>query len=131
MEKFTGVVLVAAGSGERFGCPKAFVTLAGCGGTGSFLALHLARLAYHARERHGLDVRLAFVDPDVVEEKNVGRQNFCPAEVGQPKAQRLMARYNRAFGLSIRAHVGRFEGDMVVEGVRTRGAFCLVVALMR
>lgn len=29
MEKFTGVVLLAAGSGERFGRPKAFVTLAG------------------------------------------------------------------------------------------------------
>jgi hypothetical protein len=28
------------------------IVLVGCGGTGSFLALHLARLAYHARQQN-------------------------------------------------------------------------------
>jgi len=81
------------------------IVLAGCGGTGSFLALHLARLAYHARDRHGFDVDLVFVDPDLVAGQNVGRQNFCPAEVGQFKAAALMRRYNAAFGLEIEARV--------------------------
>jgi PRTRC genetic system ThiF family protein len=85
------------------------ITLAGCGGTGSFLALHLARLAYHLREQGGPEVCLAFVDPDAVEAQNIGRQNFCPAEVGAPKAVALMERYNRAFGLEIEAHVEPFD----------------------
>ncbi|MBN1815348.1 MAG: PRTRC system ThiF family protein [Anaerolineae bacterium] len=84
------------------------LTLVGCGGTGSFLALHLGRLAYHARERRGIEVNLSLVDPDTVEAKNVGRQNFCLAEVGQPKAWALMRRLNAAFGLQAGACVARF-----------------------
>jgi PRTRC genetic system ThiF family protein len=86
----------------EIGAPHRYlITLVGCGGTGSFLALHLARLAYHARQRHGLDIGLCFVDPDVVEEKNIGRQNFCPAEIGLNKAHTLAIRYSAAFGLEI------------------------------
>lgn len=77
------------------------IYLIGCGGTGSFAALHIARLAYHWRDRMRDTLSIVFVDPDVVEAKNVGRQNFCPAEIGQHKAHRLMVRYNAAFGLSI------------------------------
>jgi len=77
------------------------LVLAGCGGTGSFLALHLARLAYHAREQHGIGLEMSFVDPDVVEARNIGRQNFVPAEIGDHKARALASRYSRAFGLSI------------------------------
>lgn len=94
---------------------KVRVVLAGCGGTGSFLALHLARMAYHARERHGVEMEMVFVDPDVVEAQNVGRQNFCPAEVGQAKAMALMRRYNAAFGLEIEALEEGFSA--AVEGV--------------
>jgi len=89
------------------------VTLVGCGGTGSFLALHLARLAYHLRERWHRRVHLAFVDPDRVELRNVGRQNFAPAEVGQNKAWALMQRCNRAFGLDVVAQQARFSADMI------------------
>lgn len=89
------------------------VILVGCGGTGSFLALHLARLAWHLRERKGQALPLTFVDPDVLEEKNVGRQNFCPAEVGQAKAWALMRRYNAAFGLDIQARVTRLDRQML------------------
>lgn len=77
------------------------ITLVGAGGTGSFLALHLARLAYHARQQHNFDIRLTVVDPDTVEERNIGRQNFAPAEVGSFKAQAVATRYGRAFGQSI------------------------------
>ena len=86
------------------------IVLAGCGGTGSFAALHLARLAYEARRSGGPALDLAFVDPDTVEEKNIGRQNFCPAEIGQPKAVALATRYSLAFGLSILPGVQRFGG---------------------
>jgi len=94
------------------------IVLVGCGGTGSFLALHLARLAYHVREQHGRDIHLAFVDPDVVEDRNIGRQNFCPAEIGQHKAWTLMQRFNAAFGLDIKAYPERFERDVLNHRVR-------------
>lgn len=88
---------------------RILIVLVGCGGTGSFLALHLARLMYHAREQHGLNMQMMFVDRDQVEEKNIGRQNFCCAEMGQDKARTLAVRYNRAFGLGIGFRVQRFE----------------------
>lgn len=110
----------------EIGHPKSIhITLVGCGGTGSFLALHLARLAYHVGGRFA--VMLTFVDPDVVEHKNIGRQNFCPAEVGRPKARCLMERYNRAFGLGIGAHVGPFEKELVVKGIQYHPALRMVV----
>jgi len=91
------------------------LVLVGCGGTGSFLALHLARLAYHLRERYGRRLEVTFVDYDRVEEKNVGRQNFCPFEVGEPKARALMRRLNAAFGLEFKAVEAPFEAEMFTE----------------
>jgi PRTRC genetic system ThiF family protein len=79
-----------------------WVYLVGTGGTGSHLALSLARLAWHARTR-GIQVHLTFIDPDRVEAKNVGRQLFCPAEIGQNKSETLALRFSAAFGLAIRA----------------------------
>lgn len=89
------------------------VTLVGCGGTGSFAALHLARLAHVARDRFAL--RLVFVDPDRVETRNIGRQNFCPAETGAPKAVSLARRYSLALGLQIEPVAGRFEASMLAH----------------
>jgi PRTRC genetic system ThiF family protein len=81
---------------------EVWLYLVGTGGTGSYLAQSLARLAYQARTK-GIQVHLTFIDPDRVEAKNVGRQLFCPAEVGQFKAETLALRFNAAFGLDIRA----------------------------
>lgn len=80
------------------------IYIVGCGGTGSFVALHVARLAYHMRDRADApQIDILLIDPDKVELKNIGRQNFCPAEIGQHKAYTLMLRYNAAFGLPIQA----------------------------
>ncbi|MBI2060693.1 MAG: ThiF family adenylyltransferase [Nitrospirae bacterium] len=80
----------------------------GCGGTGSFLSGSLARLAHTAR-RTGLTLDVVFIDPDTVTEANVGRQNFCPADVGRPKAEALSERYNRAYGWNSTAVVEHFK----------------------
>jgi len=94
------------------------ITLVGCGGTGSHLALALARLAFHVREGGRGEVRLTFVDGDRVEPKNIGRQNFSPPEVGRYKAETLAERFNRAFGLNIR-HVNRmFERSLLSHSPR-------------
>lgn len=41
------------------------------------------------------------VDPDVVEERNCTRQNFCAAEIGRNKAEALAERYSAAWGVEI------------------------------
>lgn len=76
--------------------------LIGAGGTGSYLAQGLAKLLCGYR----LDVSVALIDPDVIEEKNLYRQNFMAYEVGQPKAQALALRLNQQFGLRFGSHVG-------------------------
>jgi len=67
----------------------------GAGGTGGHIAPHLYRLLY------SLDrpVRYIICDGDVVEEKNLVRQNFTPADLGENKAQVLAERYSSVFGL--------------------------------
>jgi len=67
----------------------------GAGGTGGHIAPHLYRLLY------SLDrpVRYIICDGDVVEEKNLVRQNFTPADLGENKAQVLAERYSLVFGM--------------------------------
>ena len=88
--------------------------LAGTGGTGSWLAPHVARLARVLRDG-GRATQVLFIDPDVVEERNIARQHFCFAEIGQPKAAALAARYNAALGLDIQAVVARFEPKILEQ----------------
>jgi len=41
------------------------------------------------------------IDDDIVEQKNILRQNFIEMDVGKPKAAVLAERYSRAYGVSI------------------------------
>jgi PRTRC genetic system ThiF family protein len=82
--------------------------LIGCGGTGSWLAPAVARIARMASEK-GQEVRVTFIDPDTVEEKNCYRQNFSFVEIGRNKAETLAYRYGLAWGVDIRAIPTRFE----------------------
>ena len=102
------------------------LTLVGTGGTGSALADALARILYHARQK-GTDVSLTLIDPDTVEEKNIGRQRFCQAEVGWHKSTALALRLNAAFGLDIRAITKPFALDMVIQGYSSRTTKKLVI----
>ncbi|MCB0196105.1 MAG: ThiF family adenylyltransferase, partial [Anaerolineae bacterium] len=95
------------------------IVLVGCGGTGSFAAHILAQLAAWAKAS-GLDLRLILVDYDTVEEKNLVRQNFCPAEIGYPKAFTLAWRYSAAFGIKITPVVGKFSAQVLQEHLPNR-----------
>ena len=55
------------------------ILLVGVGGTGSFVAHILAQLACWAKTAN-IDMRLYFIDPDIVEQRNLVRQNFCPTD---------------------------------------------------
>jgi len=79
------------------------IVVVGLGGTGSHVARNLARLLYHRQQNRQFIPQMLFVDPDIIEQSNIGRQLFVPAELNQPKAQVLARRYNFAFGLSISA----------------------------
>lgn len=74
--------------------------LVGAGGTGSFMAMNLARLAFELKSL-GKQTRIVIVDPDRVEEGNIPRSNFCFAEVGQNKAETLAGRLSRAWGIEV------------------------------
>jgi PRTRC genetic system ThiF family protein len=110
---------VVARAGERVE-----IIVVGAGGTGSQLVPHLARLVWDFNQQqgeHGAGAKrgasLLIVDHDIVAEKNVrARQNFCPPEVGYPKAQVLANRYGIAFGMhkdEIGAKVAPFTPEVL------------------
>ncbi len=75
------------------------ITVVGCGGTGSYLVSNLARLVSNS----DCVTNLYLFDGDVVEEKNLIRQNFIAPDIGKNKAEVLAERYSRAFGIEIKA----------------------------
>ncbi len=90
------------------------ILLIGCGGTGSFIAQNLARLAYHMKSE-GKTFQVGLIDPDTVTEENVGRQNFCPADIGKNKAEVLCARYNLAYGLKFGYSNSLFQAQAPID----------------
>ena len=84
--------------------PKEFtklkIYLIGAGGTGSFAAMNLARVAFELR-RIGKQVEMTVIDSDIVESGNIPRSNFCAAEIGRFKAQTLAERITLAWGLEV------------------------------
>ena len=96
------------------------IVVVGLGGTGAVLARSVARLAYAmARARqHPPSVR--FIDPDVVEEHNIGRQLFSYGDLGANKAQVLAKRFNAALGLNIAAIDQPVDAERHFEGYGSR-----------
>lgn len=71
------------------------IVMIGAGGTGGHVAPHLYRLLYSLNR----PVRFIIADGDLVEKKNLVRQNFIEADLGENKAKVLAERYSSAFGL--------------------------------
>ncbi len=93
------------------------IIIAGIGGIGAYLAQHVGRLMrvlYDDRK----GVNLTLCDPDIVEEKNLGRQLFCDADLGEPKA----VAYGQAWGLQTIAFVGEYNESLLLNfgGLRWR-----------
>lgn len=104
------------------------VVVVGLGGTGYhllqlllgiFYALEDARAAAVPLPEHALGrlpLSLALVDPDTVEPKNVGRQKWRPADVGQFKAKAAAAYCARAYGIAAEYHVRLFADVPCIIG---------------
>lgn len=76
------------------------VVIVGLGGTGAQTARSIARVLY-AMKLNGIQVpRLVLIDPDTVEDKNIGRQLFTHGDKGRSKATVVMQRLNAAYGLA-------------------------------
>jgi PRTRC genetic system ThiF family protein len=71
------------------------IVMLGAGGTGGHIAPHLYRLLYAL----GRPARFIICDGDLVEAKNLVRQNFAPADLGENKARVLAERYAAVFGM--------------------------------
>ncbi len=91
------------------------LVLAGCGGTGSWLAGGIARVAWEL-QRMGRPVEVQFWDFDRVESLNVPRQCFSPSEIGLYKAEALALRYAAAWGIEIAAYRQPFDARRVLSG---------------
>ncbi len=89
------------------------IVLIGGGGIGAYMAMHIGRLM-SVLYRSDKGVHLTIVDPDTVEEVNLGRQLFCHAEIGVPKAEALARRYGQAWGLNVSSYVGEFDESLLI-----------------
>lgn len=89
----------------RYGIPfpPSKIILIGCGGTGGYIAPHLARIAYIVNSLTNYIPELIFIDMDTVEIRNINRQNFIYTDVGKNKAEVLAKRYSKAFGINIKS----------------------------
>jgi PRTRC genetic system ThiF family protein len=86
--------------------------LVGAGGTGGFLISAIARLMKEIEATTNKTTACTIIDPDIVEEKNIPRQNFQPGDIGLPKAEILAARYALAMGCNIGAITEPFTKEM-------------------
>lgn len=97
------------------------VVMLGAGGTGGHIAPHLYRLLY-ALDR---PARFIVCDGDVVEEKNLVRQNFIPADLGENKAKVLAERYSTVFGMETEYVPGFVETEEQLKELLTPEYFLM------
>lgn len=71
------------------------ILIIGAGGTGGYIIPHLYRIAYAS----GRPCRVIIADGDIVERKNLIRQNFAECDIGENKAQVMAERYSEVFGI--------------------------------
>ena len=89
------------------------IILLGAGGTGGYIAPHLYRIACTLNR----DIRIIVVDGDVVEEKNLIRQNFAACDIGENKAKVLAERYSGTFGITTEYHPEFIENVGLLEAL--------------
>lgn len=66
------------------------IVVLGAGGTGGYLIPHLYQIVFADSERL---YRIIICDGDIVEKKNLVRQNFVEQDIGRNKAAVLAERY--------------------------------------
>lgn len=85
------------------------VNIIGAGGTGSHLVTLLSDTSYilNQLDHPGFHVRV--FDADTITQPNIGKQRFSSAEIGMNKAEAVITRINRYYGLGWEAEPRRFS----------------------
>ncbi|MGI9951390.1 ThiF family adenylyltransferase [Moorellaceae bacterium AZ2] len=85
---------------------RARFVIVGLGGTGGYVFYYLSRLVASLRRADPAraDYQIVLADGDVVEEKNMVRQNFIEADLGRPKVEVLSERYGAVYDMLIPYH---------------------------
>lgn len=84
------------------------VDLIGAGGSGSQMLSALARIDCSLRALGHKGLHVTVYDPDTVEQTNIGRQLFGPRDTGLNKADCLVTRFNRFYGLDWQSEPRKF-----------------------
>ncbi|MEW6569541.1 MAG: hypothetical protein AB1449_15525, partial [Chloroflexota bacterium] len=69
------------------------------------------------------------MDPDRVEERNIGRQNFAAGDTGHPKAQALAFRYNHGFGIDFEWVIEPFRPGLLPKEASSLSRLLVVGAV--
>jgi PRTRC genetic system ThiF family protein len=102
------------------------VTIVGIGGTGAQVARTVGRIVYDMQRSRKHSPQIVLIDPDTIEEKNVGRQLFSPSMLGKNKAEAVGKMLNLALGLDVRwlpdavdpvRHFERYGSNLVISCV--------------
>ncbi|MEQ8676522.1 MAG: ThiF family adenylyltransferase [Aggregatilineales bacterium] len=102
------------------------ITIVGIGGTGAQVARIVGRIVYDMQRSRKHTPQIVLIDPDTVEDKNVGRQLFSPSMLGKNKAESVGKMLNLALGLEVRwipdfvdpvHHFERYGSNLVVSCV--------------
>jgi len=105
-----------------------FLILGG-GGNGSHLIHNLTRIVKVHQDRGMGEFLITIADADIVEEKNITRQNFFLPDRGKAKVDVLANRYSRSHGLSI-GTIREFIEDerSLIKAMDVRGFFPVVIS---
>lgn len=111
---------------ENWDKKKFEILLIGVGGGGSHLTPMVARAMSIYQD---VPTKLTLVDPDIVEEKNLSRQNFVMADLGKKKAEVLATRYSRSYGVEISAKAELVDEPSDIEALITGSLYetCLTI----
>lgn len=90
------------------------IIVLGAGGTGGYLIPHLYRIAFADDKRN---YRIIICDGDIVEPKNLIRQNFVKQDIGRNKAAVLAERYSGAFGIKCEYIPEYIESEGCLKGL--------------
>ncbi len=106
-----------------------FIVL-GIGGTGSELAPKLCRaLSFKKNIVGGPAHEIILVDGDIVEEKNIMRQNFFSSDLQKNKAEVMALKCATAFGINVKAYPKYLENseelDSLINGSSMRIPFII------
>jgi len=117
------------------------IVMVGCGGNGGHVIPQIMRYNKSVLNRlserpragqrrqagSGLQIELTLVDADVVEQRNLTRQNFIAPDIGKNKASVLAERYGRAFGLEVGSVEAYLDQEKANELLARGHGGCLII----